>query len=151
MKDAPKVYLARAGQNGEDEDYALENNLAMIGFPGRFRLWKERRDYDAVVKLVKDGLPDAGSPVLSVTLPDNSGPSRLRCRRTTSSSCHASSRRQIAIGRVKGPYRYAQVNTVSQHTRPVEWLRPDVPRATFDHDLLYSFGGVHDGLQHLPK
>ena len=32
MKEAPKVYLARAGKNGEDEDYALENNLAIIGF-----------------------------------------------------------------------------------------------------------------------
>ena len=32
MKEAPKVYLARAGRNGEDEDCALENNLAVIGF-----------------------------------------------------------------------------------------------------------------------
>ena len=32
MKVVPKLYLARAGRNGEDEDLALENNLAIIDF-----------------------------------------------------------------------------------------------------------------------
>ena len=56
MKDAPKVYLARAGRNGEDEDYALDNNLAIIGFRDVPSL-EGARDYDAVVQLVKDALP----------------------------------------------------------------------------------------------
>ena len=43
---------------------------------------------------------------------------------------------QIAIGRVTGPYRYAEVNTAWRHTRPVEWVRLDIPRATFEQDLL---------------
>ena len=47
---------------------------------------------------------------------------------------------QIAIGRVTGPYRYAEVHTALRHTRSVEWVRPDIPRATFEQDLLYSFG-----------
>ena len=47
---------------------------------------------------------------------------------------------QIAIGRVTGPYRYQHVNTVSRHTRPVEWLQRELPRTTFEQDLLYSFG-----------
>jgi len=32
MKEQPKVYVARAGRNGEDEEYALENGLAIIGY-----------------------------------------------------------------------------------------------------------------------
>jgi len=32
MNNLPKVYLVRAGSNGEDEDYALEHGLAIIGF-----------------------------------------------------------------------------------------------------------------------
>jgi predicted Mrr-cat superfamily restriction endonuclease len=32
MNEQPKVYLAQAGKNGEDEEYALENGLAIIGF-----------------------------------------------------------------------------------------------------------------------
>ena len=138
MKDVPKVYLARAGRNGEDEDYALDNSLAMIGFREVPSL-EGARDYDAVVQLVKNALPGGKPRALGnfagqlwafacamqerdiVILP----------RKLTS---------QIAIGRVTGPYRYEQVNTEFRHTRPVEWLRPDVPRATFEQDLLYSFG-----------
>ena len=47
---------------------------------------------------------------------------------------------QIAIGRVTGPYRHIQVNSELRHTRPVEWIRTDVPRTAFEQDLLYSFG-----------
>ena len=34
MKDAPKVYLVRAGRHGQDEDHALEHNLAVIPHAG---------------------------------------------------------------------------------------------------------------------
>ena len=30
MKQAPKLYMARASRNGEDENLAIENNLAII-------------------------------------------------------------------------------------------------------------------------
>ena len=60
MNDAPKVYLARAGRQGDDEDYALEHNLAVIGFREVASL-EGARDYDAVVQLVQDALP-GGKP-----------------------------------------------------------------------------------------
>ena len=47
---------------------------------------------------------------------------------------------QIAIGRVTGPYGYQRVNDAFRHTRPVKWLQTDLPRTTFEQDLLYSFG-----------
>ena len=47
---------------------------------------------------------------------------------------------QIAVGTVSGPYRYEKVNDEYRHVRPVEWKRTDIPRATFEQDLLYSFG-----------
>ena len=47
---------------------------------------------------------------------------------------------QIAIGRVTGPYRYQKVGDELRHTRPVEWVRPDVSRTVFEQDLLHSFG-----------
>ena len=137
MKDAPKVYLARAGRNGEDEDYALENNLAIIGFQDIPSL-EEAKDYDAVVKLVNDAFPSEKSRVIgnfagqlwAFVLGMQKGDIVILPRKLTG---------QIAIGRVAGPYRYDQVNTELRHTRPVEWLRPDVPRTTFEQDLLYSF------------
>lgn len=39
-----------------------------------------------------------------------------------------------------GPYQYQKVGNAFRHTRPVEWLRPDVPRTVFEQDLLFSFG-----------
>ena len=138
MKDEPKVYLARAGRNGEDEDCALENSLAIIGFE-KVPSLEGARDYDAVANLVKDGLPGRKPRALgnfagqlwSFALAMQEGDIVVLPRKLTG---------QIAIGRVTGPYRYDQVNKVFRHTRPVEWLRPDVPRATFEQDLLYSFG-----------
>ena len=32
------------------------------------------------------------------------------------------------------------MNDQVRHVRPVKWLRPDVPRTSFEQDLLYSFG-----------
>ena len=32
MNQEPKIYLARAGRSGEDEDRALEHNIAIVGF-----------------------------------------------------------------------------------------------------------------------
>ena len=138
MKDAPKVYLARAGRNGEDEDYALENNLAIIRFQDVPSL-EEAKDYDAVVQLVNDTFPGEKSRVLgnfagqlwAFALGMQMGDIVVLPRKLTG---------QIAIGRVTGPYRYDHVNTDLRHTRPVKWLRPDVPRTTFEQDLLYSFG-----------
>jgi len=138
VNDTPKVYLARAGRNGEDEDVALESNLAIIGF-NEIPSLEEARDYDAVAKIVGDALPQSkpraignfAGQLWSFSCAMEEGDIVVLPRKLTS---------QIAIGRVKGPYRYTEVNAVPRHTRPVEWLRPDVSRATFRQDLLYSFG-----------
>ena len=138
MKDKPKVYLIRAGRNGEDEECALENNLAVIGFQDVLSL-EGAGDYDAVVKLVKDALPDEkpraignrAGQLWAFSIGIQDGDIIVLPRKLTS---------QIAIGRVTGPYRYQRVNDAFRHTRPVKWLQTDLPRTTFEQDLLYSFG-----------
>ena len=60
MKQTPKVYLVRAGRNGEDEDYALENNVAIVGFRDVPTL-EGASDFDAVLELVKNAYPDIKS------------------------------------------------------------------------------------------
>ena len=138
MKDLPKVYLARAGRNGEEEELALENQLAIIGFKDVPSL-EDARDYDAVVERVKDARPDIKSraagnfarQLCAFTLAMQEGDIVVLPRKLTS---------QIAIGRVTGPYRHIQVHSEFRHTRPVEWIRTDVPRTAFEQDLLYSFG-----------
>jgi restriction system protein len=50
-------------------------------------------------------------------------------------------RGQIAIGRINGPYTWAPDSEPDmRHIRSVEWLARDLPRSSFDKDLLFSFG-----------
>ena len=138
MKEQPKVYLARAGRNGEDEDAALENNLAIIGFREVPDL-SNVMDYDGVAKLVSAAIPESkhraqlnfARQLWAFAGRMREGDIVVLPRKLTS---------QIAIGRVIGRYRYQEVNSHLRHTRPVKWLRSEVPRTSFNQDLLYSFG-----------
>lgn len=138
MNDLPKVYLARAGKSGQDEELALEKQLAVIGFKDVPSL-EDARGYDAVFQLVKNTYPDKkvravgnlAGQLWTFALTMQKDDIVVLPRKLTS---------QIAIGRVTGPYAYIQVNSELRHTRPVEWIRTDVPRTAFEQDLLYSFG-----------
>lgn len=138
MKENPKVYVARAGGDGEDEEYALENGVAIIGFRNVPSL-AGAKDYEAILKLVNDGLPNekpraAGNyagQLWAFAIGMKEGDIVVLPRKLTS---------QIALGRVKGSYEYRKVGTEFRHTRDVAWIRPDLPRTTFEQDLLYSFG-----------
>ena len=138
MTPPNKVYLARAGGHGEDEETAIEGGLAILGFRNvpSLAAAKERRH---ISKAVNDALPDEKAAKRSNVAGQlwafahrmRDGDLVVLPRKLTS---------QIAIGRVKGPYRYADVNGQKRHTRAVHWVRPDVPRTAFGQDLLYSFG-----------
>ena len=52
-----KVYLVRGGRFGEDEDYALENGLAIIGFR-EYPSLANSDDYSAVFNLVTSVQPE---------------------------------------------------------------------------------------------
>ena len=138
MKGQPKAYLARAGRNGEDEDVALENGLAIIGFREVPDLGNAM-DYDGVVKLVSVALPDR-KPRAQLNLARQLWAFAGRMREGDIVVLPRKLTSQIAIGRVTGRYRYQEVNSHLRHTRPIEWLRPEVPRNAFNQDLLYSFG-----------
>lgn len=134
----PKIYLARAGGSGEDENYALDHGVAIIGFT-EYSSLAGAKDYDGVLALVKATRPDlkpraAGNyagQLWAFAVAMKEGDIVVLPRKLTS---------QVALGRVKGPYKYEKVGGVLRHMRTVEWLRPDVPRTVFGQDLLHSFG-----------
>jgi restriction system protein len=134
----PKVYLARAGGDGEDETYALDHGVAIIGF-NEYPSLAAAKDYDAVLEIVKSTRPDlkpraAGNyagQLWAFAVAMQPGDIVVLPRKLTS---------QVALGRVKGPYRYEKIDGQMRHVRPVEWIRPDVPRSVFGQDLLHSFG-----------
>lgn len=138
MKDQPALFMVRAGSNGEDEDFALENNLAIIGF-NDIPSVADSKDFDSVYHSMAKAWPDKKPRAVQnyarqmwmfkstlevgdwVVLP----------RKLTS---------QIAIGKVTGPYEYRKIGNAHRHVRAVKWLRQDLPRTAFKQDLLYSFG-----------
>ena len=137
-EEHPRVFLVRGGASGEDEDYALEHGLAIIGFKDWGALDKAN-DYEGMVKLTTSARPDlkpraAGNyagQLWAFALAMKEGDIVVLPRKVTS---------QVALGRVAGPYKYQQIGGVFRHTRPVKWIRLDIPRSTFGQDLLYSFG-----------
>jgi restriction system protein len=134
----PRVYLARAGGSGEDENYALDHSVAIVGF-NEYPSLASAKDYDDILELVKAAKPElkpraAGNyagQLWAFALAMKEGDIVVLPRKLTS---------QVALGRVTGPYKYAQVGGVWRHVRPVEWVRTDVPRTVFGQDLLHSFG-----------
>ena len=134
----PKIFLARAGSGGEDENYALDHGVAIIGFT-EYPSLAGAKDYDSILTLVRETRPDlkpraAGNyagQLWAFAVAMKEGDIVVLPRKLTS---------QVALGRVKGPYRYERVGELWRHSRAVEWLRPDVPRSVFGQDLLHSFG-----------
>lgn len=138
MSESPKVYLVRAGKHGEDEDAAIDGQLAVIGFRDVPSL-EDAKDYDAVVAAVEEQMPGAKARAIgnragqlwTFVVAMQEGDIVVMPRKRTS---------QVALGRVTGPYRYRKIGGEARHTRPVAWERPDVPRTAFEQDLLHSFG-----------
>ena len=138
MSEQPKIFLARAGRDGEDEEFALENQAAIIGWQELPSL-ADAKDYDDILAIVSQHMPSlkpraAGNyagQLWAFTMSMKIGDIVVLPRKLTS---------QVALGKVTGPYQFRKINDQFRHTRPVKWIRPDVPRTAFAQDLLYSFG-----------
>lgn len=132
------LWLVRAGRHGEREAFALDNNVAVIG-------WGELPD----LSKIKDR--DEMEDLLKITYPD-------KMHRTVNSwesqvwpfvneivegdliALPLKRRAVIAIGEVVGEYRFEKDNPHdARHTLPVKW-RNEFPRNQFGQDLLYSLG-----------
>jgi restriction system protein len=132
------VWLVRAGRHGEREEAALEKGMAVIG-------WDELPDLspiksrEALTQLLKDTYPDQGPNALA-NWNGQLWAFRDRIQKGDLVVLPLKRRSAIAIGQVTGEYSYQAQGTDGYHTRPVKWLKTDIPRTTFDQDLLYSFG-----------
>ena len=139
MADSPRVFLVRAGRRGEDENLAIENNLAVLGFHDVPSL-EMATDYPAVRRIVDRTFPHSSAVQRGihagqlwkfavdmeegdfVVLPLKKSPGKL------------------AVGRVSGPYHYAKIEESDRHIRPVSWHRLDVARSAFGQDIQNSLG-----------
>lgn len=132
------VWLVRAGSHGEDEDAALDTNLAIIGFHDIPSL-EGFNDDEAFIEHVRRATPGAKEANIRNRAAQLAA-FKSRMEKGDIVTLPLKGRSQIALGRVAGPYSYQQIGGALRHTRPVQWARPDVPRNAFKQDLLYSFG-----------
>ena len=120
------VWLFRAGEDGEDEEAWLDGDLAFLGYREVGDL-AGCRGQDDVRQRVKAAYPDAKAQAITnyttylrqfavdpelgdlVVMPRKGQPS-------------------VVIGRIAGPYAHAEVDGGPRHTRPVEWVRRELPR-----------------------
>lgn len=138
MTDTPRLWMARAGGSGEDEEAALDGGMAIIGFREVPSL-AGAGDYESVAKIVAGTYPEAkprahgnwAGQLWALAVGMQQDDLIVLPRKLTS---------QIAVGRVAGPYQYRKVGDEMRHTRPVHWIRTDIARPTFGQDLLNSFG-----------
>jgi len=131
------LWLVRAGKHGEREEFALENEIAVIG-------WDELPDLSAI----KDR--NRLTELLEATYPDDSRKTRMNwesqiwpflsvMQEGDLVALPLKNRSAIALGRVSGGYRYRSDLPGVHHTRAVKWIT-EKQRSEFEQDLLYSLG-----------
>ena len=135
------LWLVRAGRNGEQEDLALDQGLAVIG-------------WDRIPDLSQINSRDDLKALYSEIDPDQSV-NRIgnwvgqlwafgkKIQEGDLVALPLKRRGAVAIGEVTGPYRHRPHNPEgAKHTRPVRWIRTDVPRPSLDQDILGSLGSL---------
>jgi restriction system protein len=132
------LWLVRAGKNGEGEELALEQGLAVIG-------WDDLPDLsgvatrDEVAGLMTTEYSDA-NPNTIINWARQVWTFRAVIQKGDYVVLPLKRRAAIAIGRVAGPYQYRSDLGDVHHVRSVKWLATDIPRSAVDQDLLYSLG-----------
>jgi len=128
------LWLIRAGRFGEDEDFALKKNFAVIGYQDVPDL-SHADSREDVHKIVEEVLADASkNKIANVTGQLWAFKGRIEANDLVVLPLKTQS--FVAIGTIGGPYAYH----MNRHVRRVNWQRTDVPRSAFGQDLLFSLG-----------
>lgn len=133
------VWLVRAGKYGEAEQAALEKGIVTIAWNDIPDL-STIDDREALANLYRKVYPDASDRHVSNQV-GQLWAFRTRIQKDDLVVLPLKTRSAIAIGKMVGPYQYTtEMGDGIRHIRKVEWLRTDLPRTTFDQDILYSLG-----------
>jgi restriction system protein len=134
------VWVVRAGKHGEREALALEQGIATMGWEGLGDL-SQAATREAVERQHAQDFPGISRASLG-NWTGQTWAFRGRMAEGDLVVMPLKTRSAVAIGQVAGPYQYRPDGPEdAKHTRPVRWLRTDLPRNAFDQDLLYSMGG----------
>lgn len=122
------VWVIKGGSSGEYEDAFLEKGVVAIGFGLRQSI-TDFADRDALRSHI-DNRAGADQLWRFYREINNGDIVALPLKRP----------REVAVGRIAGPYAYRPELGGAPHARSVEWQVTDIPRSHFDRDLLNSMG-----------
>ncbi len=141
-EDGPmRAWVVRAGGTGEHEDFALESNVAVIGWSKVVKDLSNTTKED-IRQVLQDADPDLGKHALGNNVGQlyrfvheiEQGDLIVIPIKTTNT---------LAIGSCVGDYEYRQDAPAGRrHVRPVKWIRTEIPRHSVGQDLLYTLGGL---------
>lgn len=133
------VWLVRAGKHGEAEQIALEKGLVTIG-ANEFGSLAGVESREELTTLYREIHPDAGDGKTTNHV-GQLWAFRGRIQLGDLVILPLKSRTAIAVGKVTGAYEYStEYGDQVRHIRRVEWLKSELPRTSFDQDILYSLG-----------
>ena len=127
------VWVVRAGGRGEWEELFTSEGIAAIHFGLRQSVANFDSRESLRAHIIENGGSRSGADQLWRFSHEICNGDMIVLPRKLSKS--------IAVGRVSGDYTF-RPDMEAQHVRPVHWMAQDIPRADFDQDLLYSFGGL---------
>ena len=137
------AWVIWAGEHGEDEDTALEDGIAIIGFQA-YGDATGKTTRDEIEELVREGEEkQAAAEGREMPSPRQIGnfvgqfsAFALEVKVDDLVVLPLKTRpSQLAIGRCTGNYEYAEIGGVHRHVRSVEWERIDVQRTELQPDL----------------
>jgi restriction system protein len=132
------VWLVRAGKQGQNERYCLDNSFVGTG-------WREvpdltdAHDRDAIRHIVESiysgaAVPNYTGQLWRLRFGMEIGDLVVLPLKTAS---------QIAIGRIRGGYHYDSTQDPDRsHSIAVEWMQTGIPRTAIRQDLLFSLGSA---------
>ena len=125
----PRLWVVRAGSKGLNEDHVLSHGVAMIGFDGEPE--PNSDTYEDYRTIVRDRQPERTN---------QSADSAARQVWDFAREIQAGDiiflpqmkgNRHIAWGTVEGRYEHRDAEDGIRRTRPVKWVRTDIPRTKF--------------------
>ena len=134
------VWMIKAGRNGEQEQRAIDDGYSTIGW--RMPDMSGIKTREEVKVLYEKCYPESKKRRAAIHVGQiwaflekiKEGDFILLPLKTQSA---------IAIGKMRGEYKYHNdMGDDMRHVRKVQWIKTDVPRASFDQDILYSLGAL---------
>ena len=136
-----RAWVVRAGRHGENEDYALDNNIAVIG-------WDQLCDLTTLTTRdqIREQLLAVGYDERS-RLGAHTGQVHRFAHEIEPDDIivlPSKTAQTVAIGLCQDAYQHQPQNPPgSHHVRPVEWLRRHLPWDNLAQDLSFSITSPH--------